>query len=82
MIAKIAFQVIQTTVKDWEMEGRKGTSHKAQLLIDNDGLPSTLTVKFAPEVKLERGAKYVGNVEVTDATNGYKVILINAQPAK
>jgi len=82
MIAKIAFQVIQVTVKDWEMEGRKGTSHKAQLLIDNDGLPSTLTVKMNPEVKLERGHKYTGNVEVSDSNNGYRVLLINAVPAK
>jgi len=82
MIAKIAFQVIQVTVKDWEMEGRKGTSHKAQLLIDNNGLPSTLTVKFDTGVKLERGNKYTGLVEVTDSNNGYKVLLTEATPTK
>jgi len=64
------------------MEGRKGTSHKAQLLIDNAGLPSTLTVRFDSEIKLERGTKYVGEVEVTDSNNGYKVLLTSATPAK
>lgn len=82
MIAKVAFQVIQVTVKDWEMEGRKGTSHKAQLLIDNDGLPSTLTVKFDANIKLERGNKYVGNIEVSDTNNGYLVKLISINSPK
>jgi len=82
MIAKIAFQVIQTTEKDWEIEGRKGTSHKAQLLIDNAGLPSTLTVKRDPKVTLERGKHYVGVVEISDANPGYKVLLTEAEPKK
>lgn len=64
------------------MQGRKGTSHKAQLLLDNNGLPSSLTVKFDSAIKLERGNKYTGEVEVSDSNNGYKVFLTSATPAK
>jgi len=48
MLTQARAQVLDVTSKEWEIEGRRGTAHKVQLLVKQPEKFSVHTAKYDP----------------------------------
>jgi len=79
MIFTATFKVLNVKVKPWEIEGRKGTSHKAQIMTNDNEDLVVQTVKFDEKIKLEPNGNYEGQFRLTERPDkNFDVKLLSA----
>jgi len=82
MIFRADFKVLTTIKKDWEMNGKTGTSRKTQILVESNGQYSAFTVKTNKNVpELISGDEMSGVFQLTEGfeNKGFNLELLQVE---
>lgn len=80
MFVTIDAKILDVISKEYEIEGRKGTSNKIQLLADQNGIISVHTVKYDPKkYTFINGIEYRLNIKLTDTQRGINAEVESSQ---
>lgn len=80
MFVTIDAKILDVISKEYEIEGRKGTSNKIQLLADQNGVISVHTIKYDPKkYTYLNGQEHRITIKLTDSQRGINAEVESSQ---